>query len=62
MESSASQLPGIVRSETRAPSWSSPYTPNKETRQVQPGTRLGPYEIVALLALSVALKGGVRLR
>jgi serine/threonine protein kinase/tetratricopeptide (TPR) repeat protein len=35
------------RSEIHAPSWKSLYTLSKETRQVQPGTRLGPYEVVA---------------
>jgi hypothetical protein len=41
--------PGIVRSEMHAPFCSSQYNLDKEARQVQPGTRLGPYEVVTLL-------------
>jgi serine/threonine protein kinase len=39
--------PGIVRPKLHTPSCNSEYTLDKETRQVQPGTRLGPYEVVA---------------
>jgi len=38
--------PRIVRSEIHAPTCNSQYTLSKETRQVQPGTRLGPYALV----------------
>jgi hypothetical protein len=39
--------PGIARSEIRAPLCNPQHTLDKETRQVQPGTRLGPYEVTA---------------
>jgi len=38
---------GIVRSEVNVPSRESQYNFNEEIRHVQPGTHLGPYEIVA---------------
>jgi serine/threonine protein kinase/TolB-like protein len=38
---------GVGRSDTYDPSRNSQYNLNQETRHVQPGTRLGPYEIVA---------------
>ena len=39
--------PRIVRSEIHASSCDSQYNLDKETHQVQPGTHLGPYDIVA---------------
>jgi tetratricopeptide (TPR) repeat protein len=37
----------MVRAKIHIPWFNSQYTLDKETRQVQPGTRLGPYEVVA---------------
>lgn len=39
----------FIRSEICAPLRIRQYTPNQEILQVQPGSRLGPYEIVAAI-------------